>query len=258
MFGSQPFGENFVEEDQWGLLSIFGAEDGDGEGEGSGDSDSDSDSDSGDGSGTVDSGSDAEGEEGQNQQDERDRRIGELSTEAKNRRLQLRAKEKELAEAQAKLEALQKKGDDGEIDEAVRQKIEGPLLEKIEKMTTASRNTAIRNAILAEGQKDGADRRVWHSADNVLSQIDMDAIDYDPESGTIEGVSDELSRIADEQPFLVKEKGKPKRQTKDADSDKGKRGASGNQPGGAGRQVHGMDKKRKEELAKKFPVLNRR
>lgn len=103
---------------------------------------------------------------------------------------------------------------------------------------------------------------MWHSADTVLTQIDMDAIDYDPESGSIEGVSDELDRIAAEQPFLVKELGRQKKaDPKDSGKtggNNGKQGASGRQPGGAGRQVQGLDAERKKKLGEKYKILNRR
>lgn len=250
MFGSKPFGDE-LDENAWNQL-IFGAE-----GEDGGAGDADGDSGDGDYADGDESGADGGAEE--EEKDPKDQRISELSTEAKNRRLALRASEAENKKLLAELDALRNKNSDGNVDEATKSKIEGPLIERIERMAAASRATAIRNAILAEGQAEGAGRRVWHSADNVLSQIDFDAIDYDAESGTIEGVSDELNRIAGEQPFLIKEKGKPAKKPADKDGDKtGKAGASGNQPGGAGRQVHGMDEKRKKDLGARFPVLNRR
>lgn len=251
MRGLQPFWANKDEEVEWFARAIYGAEEGEAGGDDgdSGDVDLDDSNDDQDGS----------GDDGQEEKDPKDSKIAELSTEAKNRRLALRAKEKENLELQKRIEALENKDKNGEVDEETRAKIEGPINEKYTKLLNSSRNTAIKNAILAEGQREGESQRVWHSADTVLSQMNMDEIDFDPESGSIEGVSEELDRIAEEQPFLIKSKGKPKRQDKkENDGNQGKRGASGNQPGGAGRQVQGLDAKRKKELSDRFPMMKQR
>lgn len=199
--------------------------------------------------------------------DPRERRIAELSDESAKRRRALRDYKKETAgtikSLEDKIKALEKANDPdaNKISDDDRLAIEQPHLAKIEKMTSTMRDQAIRSAILAEGQEDGAKRRVWHSVQNVVSQINADAIDFDAESGIIEGVSDELNRIASEQPFLVKEKGKAKSSKDDDEEDKGgssKRGASGRQPGGAGtKAVHGMDPQREKELKNRFPILGR-
>jgi len=255
MSGLKPFWANTDEAVEWLTQTIFGAEDGEEDGDsGADDADLDDLDDNQDGT-------EGDGDQGEpNEISEDKQKIIDLSSEAKKRRLALREKEKENQQLKARLTALENKDKNGDVDEETRAKIEGPINEKYTKLLNSSRNTAIKNAILAEGQKDGEAQRVWHSAETVISQMNMDDIDFDPESGSIEGVSEELDRIATEQPFLIKSTGKAKRQNKkeQQEGNQGKPGASGYQPGGAGRQVQGLDAKREKELKAKFPVLNRR
>lgn len=195
------------------------------------------------------------------------RRIAELSDESakarikgnreKSERLKAEAANKTL---QAEMEKLKKKGTKDEISDEARALIEGPLNEQISKRDQAMRNVLVNNALLAESVNDKL-LRVWHDPATVISQIDFDEVTFDPESGTIEGIEDELNRIAKDKPFLVKSSKKAKQvqngQKLDAEGNPMKNGASGRQPGGAGSVIPGGDPVRRGKLAEKYK-LNRR
>lgn len=189
--------------------------------------------------------------------DEKDRRIAELSDESARKRITIRELKAEIDGLKKDVDKANRRGTKDEISEEARTKIEGPLQEKIDKVTKGSLKVALENAILRESIKDGADRRIWFDPSDVFSNIDLDSIEFDPESGTIEGIAEELNRIATAKPHLVKEKGKAKKKADDDDEGR-RKGASGRQPGGAGSQRHGMEKSRRQELGQKYPILNRR
>ncbi|WPH57962.1 scaffolding protein [Gordonia phage LuckyLeo] len=243
-------------------LSIFGAEDEGGDGDGG----------AGQGDGGDDDGDDDGEDEGTDFSaitDPKERRIAELSDEAAKARIAKRDMKKQhtaeisdLNKRIKELEKAQKKGD-GEgpqITDELRAEIEQPHIEQIGKLEKFAYRQAIENAILQESVADGAARRVWFDTSDVITNLDMDAIDFDLESGSIDGIADELNRIASAKPHLVKEKGKPK--TKGKEEEGGgqtrRRGASGRQPGGAGVQIHGMDKSRRDELVNRYPIIGRR
>lgn len=245
---------------------IFGAEeDGDGDGDGDGQG---GNGEGGQGSGgNGDGDGDDEGTDFSGIDDPKDRRIAELSDEAAKRRRKLRETKSQydtqIADLNKQIKELQKAQKSGQENQGIsdeeREEIEAPHLERMQKMEATMRRQAIESAILAESQAEGAKRRVWHSTQNVYSQIDLDAIDFDPESGTIEGVTEELDRIAREQSFLVKEKGKAKSTKEKDENGGGRQGPSGRQPGGAGRTVaHGMDQQRETKLKEKYSFLGRR
>ncbi|WNM67160.1 hypothetical protein SEA_ERUTAN_13 [Gordonia phage Erutan] len=242
-------------------LSIYGAEgeeggDG-GDGQGGGDDD-----------GGDDDGGDDEGGDDKTDfsaiSDPKERRIAELSDEAAKARIAKREMKKEhttqINDLNKRIKELEKaaKGGEGgpEITDEIRAEIEQPHIEKIGHLEKFAYRQAIENAILKESVAEGAARRVWFDTSDVIANLDMDAIDFDLESGSIDGIADELNRIASAKPHLVKEKGKVKK--KEDDGQQTRRGASGRQPGGAGAQIHGMDKSRRDELGAKYPVLNRR
>ncbi|XBA13344.1 hypothetical protein SEA_XENIA2_13 [Gordonia phage Xenia2] len=243
-------------------LSIFGAEDDGGDG---GDNGGDGGNDGGDGGDNDDDGGDDDKTDFSGIDDPKDRRIAELSDEAAKKRITIRDMKKQhtadVADLNKRIKDLEKAakgGDDTGITDEQRAEIEAPHLEKASNLEKFAFKQAIENAILKESVADGASRRVWHDTSDVIANLDMDAVDFDVESGTIDGIADELNRIASAKPHLVKEKGKTKRQQQDDDGKTTRRGASGRQPGGAGSQIHGMDKSRRDELGAKYPILNRR
>jgi len=72
---------------------------------------------------------------------------------------------------------------------------------------------------------------VWHDPEAVLKLVDMDAIEVDPETGTVKGVKDALTKLSRDKPFLLKGKqGDEKKNEKGS----GTIGASGHNPGGGG------------------------
>lgn len=179
-----------------------------------------------------------------------------LSSEAAARRRELRRVEKERDDLLAeKAEAERKKNDD--LTNANNDIT--ALTEKLSKRDTVLRNNLLDTGILKD------EKRVWHDSDVVLAALDLSAIEVDLETGTVEGLSEELARVAKEKPFLVKEtKGAKKKDDAGNGGTSGtagtqtqtKLGSSGINPGGAGSQANQQIAQR-EALVKKFPALRK-
>lgn len=117
---------------------------------------------------------------------EKDRRIAELTDENAKRRIQNRDLREENEELQASLKRatkLQPKLDD--------------LQKKYDDLEKASKISAIRNAIANGEQK-------YHDLEMVLGLLNQEELAVDLSDGTIGGLEDQLNKIAEDRPFLVK------------------------------------------------------
>jgi len=215
-----------------------GGEGGEGGSEGAGsnggtDDDDDDDDDDGDGD--------------QDKWDDKDKRIHELSSEAKNRRKALRAAERELAEVRRQLE--ERDGAKKETEKSLKEELTKST-ERLAKMENTLRRNLLETTILKDPKV------TWHDVDVVISALNLDDVDIDVESGTVEGLSEELKRVAREKPFLVKSKAGERRKNDDGNGGQQQRGSSGNNPGGAGHQQNQQVTQR-DSLLKKYKALQR-
>lgn len=190
--------------------------------------------------------------------DPKDREIAELKRENRRKKRELRTAE----EAKTGLQT--------QIDEAARSKntelknAQDDLKaanERIAKMEATLHGNLLRTAIL-ENQK-----LVWHDIATVIPALDMDEIKINVETGEIDGLSEELKRVAKEKPFLVKSK----QSEKTGGGNSGGGGGGNNNSGGSGftgssgynPNNSGTDRQSQETLAerqrleKKYKVLRR-
>lgn len=227
------------------VMPFWGAEGDGGEGEGgnssgsnAGDRDDDDDDDDDDGDGGDSS-----------QWDEKDKKIHSLSSEARNRRKALRAAERERDELKRQLE--ERDGAKKDTEKHLQGELE-KANSRAQKMEGVLRKNLLETHILKDN------KITWHDVDVVVAALDLGEIDIDVESGTVEGLSDELKRVAREKPFLVKSKS-GSRQNGGDDGGSGqqqRRGSTGNNPGGAGHQQNQQVTQR-ESLLKKYKALQR-
>lgn len=128
--------------------------------------------------------------------DPKDRRIAELSREARNRRRELRAAQRELDEARATV--AQKETDGVKGQETLKTKL-AEANETISKLKGQMETGLLRNQI------NEFDTIKWHDTTLVIKELNRAKIDVDLEDGYVDGLQKELKRIAKEKPFLVKE-----------------------------------------------------
>lgn len=179
------------------------------------------------------------------------RRIKELSAESKRRRLEARGLQKELDKAKADREEQERKKN----DEATNNKNDlAKANKRIEALEKTLHKNLLETAILKH------DSVTFHDTDTVLSALDRESITLDLESGTVEGLSEELKRVAKDKPFLVKATKRGSQKQGDQDEDQGGRnqggnnGRTGNNPGGAGGSIGGARVTERDALIKKYKL----
>lgn len=171
--------------------------------------------------------------------DPKDAQIRDLSAEARKRRLANKATERERDQLKAQIEARDRK-DKTDLENATSDNAKRD--EKSAKMESTLRANLLETAILRET------KYTWHDASDLHNALDMDQIDIDVEAGSVEGLADELKRVAKDKPYLLKS-GK-----KDGDDDKEvkKNGPSGQNPGGAGSRAAAEKASDREYLINKY------
>lgn len=183
--------------------------------------------------------------------DAKDRRIIKLSNENSRRRNEAKTLKDQLAEAQQAKQELddikRKENTDLENYKGDLEKANG----KLEKL-----NATLRRTLLKEAIRD-IDTYIWHDVGDVVSALDLQAIQVDLEEGKIEGLAEELKRIANAKPHYVKSKKSSRKQDDGSNNGNGAGstiGASGSNPGGAG-SPNNADAARRAALEEKYPVL---
>lgn len=183
-------------------------------------------------------------------------------TKARIRRANRQARQRRAALKKANEELATLKQEKEQREREQRSKTENDskdlkaATERLAKYETVMRKNLLETAILKD------DKRDWHDVDSTIASLDLDGIEIDLESGTVEGLKEELTRVAKEKPFLVKStKGAKKETTNGSGSSQGdqngasvKQGASGVNPGGAGQQTKQLIASR-DDLVKRFPAL---
>lgn len=239
-----------------GFAPLFGAEDGDGGEGGQGNEGGNENGNTGGDGGDDDGIDDAEYKAALQRKlegvaDEKDRRIIALSNENSRRRNEAKTLKTELAEARAAKEELDKikRKENTDLQNAAQDLTKAN--EKLSKYETQLRKTMLKEAIRDE------DAFTWHDLGDVVSALDLDALEIDLEEGTIEGLGPELKRIAASKPHYVKSKKSDRKKDEgktDGNGTGGTIGSSGMNPGGTG-SPNNAAAARREELLKKYPAL---
>ncbi len=121
----------------------------------------------------------------------------------------LKRLEKKNSKLSKQLEAaleLLNKNNDGEAGKApegfVAQQDYDDAVEALSEM-------AIHNAISnGPKNKDGSPKYDWEDPAVVMKFIDMDEVEFDLKSKSVEGIDDQLAEVAERYPFMLKDKGK--------------------------------------------------
>ncbi len=159
-------------------------------------------------------------------EDPRDRRIAKLSRESNRRRIAVRNIKAELAEKEAEIEDLRK-----ELDKV-------PKLQKAYQDLETKRNTeqetlkrmAIKSAIENDKDEEG-NSRSWYDISMVQGLLDNDQLAVDLSDFSVGGITEQLSAIAAERPFLVKRRednGSRQQQTQNPSGSAPQSSATGN------------------------------
>jgi hypothetical protein len=123
------------------------------------------------------------------------------------------------------------------------------LTESNESYQRVNESNLVKIAILEES------KYTWHDTDLISKMIDKSALKIDAKKGTVEGVTDELKRIAKESPFLLKGTKKDQQENSGGESGAGLPGQpSGGTPGGS-RDANAQANKRAAMVARFGPVL---
>lgn len=186
--------------------------------------------------------------------DERDRKIAKLARENKKRRIEAREAKRRADDLQAAADAAAAEAGSGDKSEVERMKAELQK-EKDERavLETNLKRNLVETAILRD------QKYVWHDSESVYAALAHEDIDIDLQTRSIDGLEDELDRIAGEKPFLVKSIIKKSTKTtggnsKTGENKKAGNGSSGNNPG-SGNPGGGAARLTREELAKKYKAL---
>lgn len=143
----------------------------------------------------------AEGEDDDSDDDEpepkdpKDRKILKLKDENAKRRLRERELEQQLEAVTSENEELKSTGDS---DTAKWRRKYELMEDKFNKLRSTSQVGAIRSAIV------GNEQFKWHDVNLVINQLDMDELAVDFEDGSVGGLEDQLSVLAEKRPFLLK------------------------------------------------------
>lgn len=131
--------------------------------------------------------------------DPRDRRIRKLSRESNRRRIQNREQKATIAEKEEEIAELRAELKNAEKLQRSYDKLKGDY----EGQQSTVRRMAIRQAIERDALEDGT-KRSWYDVNMVEGQLDYDKLSVDLNDFTVGGLSDQLSALAEEKPFLVK------------------------------------------------------
>lgn len=204
--------------------------------------DGDEDDDDNDGKDDADSGSDGKGKVGKD--DDGDSGAGKIDAdEAERLRKRMQAADRRAEEAERKIREIA----DKDKDELTKAKDRATELEAtVEEKDKTIRNLQLQVAFLS------ANKHAWHDPDTALDLADRNGYleDVVDDDGKVDrkALGKALDRLATEKAFLVK--------TEEKKNDDGPGGPSGEPAGG--RSDNSKDERaKKDQLKKRFPVLNR-
>lgn len=127
--------------------------------------------------------------------DPKDRRIAELSREAGRHRRNKNAALTDNQKLQDRIRELENQGGDQSKNWETEKATMQARYEELERNTA---NTLLRAAMVEDAKYQ------WYDVPVVLNLINREAIDVDLAEGVVDGLGEELKRIAKEKPYLVK------------------------------------------------------
>lgn len=181
-------------------------------------------------------------------EDPKDRRIAELSSEAAKRRRERNTERKAREAAEAERDKLANAGKSAE--ETLKAELEKEK-ERNSTLTGAVTKNLLRNEILEH------DKYKWHDVSLVIKELDHDELEVDIDEMKVDGLTDQLKKLAKEKPFLLKGKSKEDDSDDDQNNGGGGTGSTGHNPRNGGRGT-GDKVTQREALVKKYPYLAQR
>lgn len=172
------------------------------------------------------------------------------SRQAMRYRRELRDAQKLILEMKRELKGFKdkdKKPEDLSAEELAEAK------ERADKLTARQQRLALENAFLRSNLID------WVDPDDALRLVDLDDVDVD-EDGTVDrrALRAALKDLAKRKPHLVKKPKVSDRDDEDDDTDDDEEPRSGRPARMNGRRKGSRDTATRDDLAQRFPVLNRR
>lgn len=184
--------------------------------------------------------------------EEDDPRVARSARQAAKYRTQLREKEKQYADLEARLRDIENKGRKPEEvagEELTAQRV------KAEQLAARNRDLTLQNAFLASNVVD------WVDPEDALRLVDLEDVEID-DDGTVDrkALRAALRDLARRKPHLVKTKAKPSGKAddegdEDDDADQGSRRSAAPMNG---KRKGSRETTDRATLAKKFPALQRR
>lgn len=175
------------------------------------------------------------------------RRIAKLSKENARRRNENKAYKEALAQKDEEIEELRAELKKGEKLQRAYDK----LKVEHEGQNETVRKMAITNAILAEESQEGDAARAWYDVSMVYSLLNRDDLAVDVSDFSVGGIKEQLDRIAEEKPFLVK-----KAESKDETRNQNRQQPSGSAPQSSATGNSTQQKEQgQNEMISNFPAL---
>lgn len=165
---------------------------------------------------------------------------------------------RENNEAKANLSAFQKEKEEREAAEEEARRAtaskEENLTKDVDRLSKENESlTLVNNRNLVELAILRNNKYQWHDPNLIAPLIDRSVIKLDATTGKVDGIEDELKRIAKDHPFLLK--GKDKNEDNNGGGSSLNAGRpSGGVPTGGG---DGSKATKRQQLEKRFPVLGR-
>lgn len=176
------------------------------------------------------------------------KRIEELSAEAKQHRKKASERGRRIRELEARLAELEKgsgKGKQGNDDEDDKSEEVTQLKSDFEKVLTDNEQLRIENAFLRNTKFQ------WKNPKAALKLADLTDVEIN-DDGEVEGLDDALEALAKSDPYLLAEKGKQGDDDDEDDDDKPKAKRTG-QPTGKSKK----GQPNRDKLIAKYPALRR-
>jgi hypothetical protein len=184
--------------------------------------------------------------------EEDDPKVARASRQAAKYRTQLRESQKQNAELEARLRAIENK--DRKPEEIASEELTTERV-KAEKLAARNRELTLQNAFLASNVVD------WVDPEDALRLVDLEDVEID-DDGTVDrkALRAALRDLARRKPHLVKSKAKPSGKAdedddEDDDADQGSRRSAAPMNG---KRKGSRETTDRAALAKKFPALQRR
>ena len=189
---------------------------------------------------------DDEDDEDDDEPSEADKRIQELSAEAKKKRLRIRELKAANKKLQEELDAA-KKGKKTDDSDDTEDESTGQLKKDFETMLSANEQLRIQLAFVSNT------KHQWKDPEAALKLADLSDVEID-DDGQVEGLDEALEELAKSKPYLLAESKSEDDDEDDEDGDdKRKRRRKVGQPTG-GRKKGNPNR---DSLVKKYPALNR-